>query len=236
MNTSAHFVIAVLLALPVRVAAQRDALDHEFQRANERYQSEKSITLVQRYLFTFDSAAAIPFDSGLCTIEKHSSTTRYKFNGVESFSDGTYLVKISNPEKYLVVSKTTRSDSTILGAAFAEAWSTFKSIKKRNIGRFESVWRLDSGTSGVHSMEVTIDTQESRILRVTAELSADNPIFVPMRTAKEGRGRHIFIVIGYDYKPALLDAHQQLTDYITIENDQIKAAEPYRNYRMKVIK
>jgi len=226
----------VFLLLPSLALAQMDEFQKEFMKANRKYLDEKAISVTQRYLFTLGVADAAPFDSGYCYIEKNELKIHSEFNGVESFSDGMYVIRISNPAKYMVVSWSKPSDSSAPAFMFSEGLAGFKNVEKKNAGTELSQWKLTGGTQGVIALEITFDTRESRIRKISAELSPDNPLVSQIRPQSSGIRPQMFIRIDYTYSTELSKEQPQLSDYIHVENDLVTSAEKFKDYQIKFIK
>jgi hypothetical protein len=234
--TNTMLLYSAFWLLPTLVMAQMDEFQQEFMKSNQRYLSERNIKVTQHYLFSLDSAAAIPFDSSYCYIEKNDRIIHYKFNGAESFSDGTYLIRISNPGKYMVVSRNSHADSSALKIFFSEGFSGFKNVEKKNIIGELSQWKLTGGTYGVLAVDITINTQEARIRNILAELSADHPFVSQINPRKSGKPHNVFIRIDYTYTTELSKEQPQFSDFIHVENDVVTPVEKFKDYQIKFIK
>ena len=134
MNKSVGILFIALWLLSSLTKAQMNEFQKEFIQANRQFQSERTLMVTQRYIFSLGLANAIPFDSGYCYIEKNGTTIHYEFNGMESFTDRYYLIRISNPGKYMIVSKSDHADSSAPGFIFNEGFSGFKNVEKKNTG------------------------------------------------------------------------------------------------------
>ncbi len=230
------FLFIAFLLLPSLGFAQMDEFQKEFTKASQRYLSENNIKVTQHYIFSLDSAHAIPFDSGYCYIEKYDRIIHSQFSGVESFRDGKYLIRINNPDKYMIVSRSSEEDSSALGFIFKEGFSTFKNAVKKNISNELSQWSLTGGTYGVPTVEITIDTIETRIRKIIAELSPDHPFVVQINPRKTGKPQSVFIRIDYDYSAELSKVQPQLSDYIHVDSEVVTPVGKFKDYQIKFIK
>ena len=226
----------VFLLMSSLAFAQMDEFQQVFMKANQRYLSEKNIMVTQHYLFSLDSSSAVPFDSGYCYIVKYDRMIHYMFNGVESFNDGTYMIRISNPDKYMIVSRSIHQDSSALGFIFKKGFSYFKNVVKKNISNELSQWNLTGGTLGVLAANITFDSRETRILNILVELSPDHPFVNQINPRKSGKSQNVFINIDYSYTTKLSKEQPKLSDYIHIENDTVTQAEKFKDYQIKFIK
>jgi len=236
MTKNARLLYIIFLLIPSLAIAQMDEFQKEFMEVNQRYLSEKNIMVTQHYLFSLDSAAAVPFDSGFCYIKKYDRMMHYMFNGVESFNDGTYLIRISNPDKYMIVSRSIHQDSSALGFIFKEGFSNFKNVVKKNINNELSKWNLTGGTLGVLAADIIFDSRETRIRNILVELSPDHPFISQINPRKSGKPQNVFIRIDYTYTTELSKEQPQLSDYIHVENDTVTQAEKFKDYQIKFIK
>jgi hypothetical protein len=236
MNKSVGILFIALWLLSSLTNAQMNEFQKEFMQANRQFISERTLMVTQRYIFSLDSANAIPFDSGYCFIEKNGLSIHYEFNGMESFTDGTYLIRISNPGKYMVVSKSDHADSSAPGFIFKEGFSGFKNVEKKNTGADLSQWKLSGGTNGVQAVEITFDTRKTRIMNILAELLPDHPFVSQINTHKPGTQHNVFIRIDYAYSTKLSKEQPKLSDYIYTENDVITPAKKLKDYQIKFIK
>ena len=236
MISSVRLLYIIFWLVPAFAIGQINEFQQEFMKANQRYLAEKNIKVTQRYLFSLDSATAAPFDSGYCYIEKYDRIMHYIFNGVESFSDGMYLVRVSNPDKYMVVSRTIQTDSSAVLFFFKEGFTNFKNVEKKNIGNGISQWKLTGGVYGVLGAEINFDTRESRVSNLFAELSPDHPYANQIFPHKPGKLHTVFIRIDFNYTTELNKAQPQLSDYINVENDIVTTAVKFKDYQIKFIK
>lgn len=232
----AALIYIVFLLIPSLAIAQMDEFQQQFMEVNQRYLSEKNIMVTQHYFFSLDSASAVPFDSGYCYIKKYDGIMHYMFNGVELFNDGTYLIRISNPDKYMIVSRSIHQDSSALGFIFKEGFSIFKNVVKKNISNELSQWSLTGGTYGVLAAEITFDTREARVKEILAELSPDHPLTIQIYPRKPGMIHTVFIKINFNYTTEFYKAQHQISDYINVEDDVVITAAKFKDYQIKFIK
>jgi len=235
MKKSALLYIVFFL-IPALAIAQIDEFQQELIKANQRYLSQRTIKVTQHFLFSLGSADAAPFDSGYCYIEKNGPLMHYQFNGVESFSDGIWLIRISNPAKYMVVSRNDHADSSALALIFSKGFSNFKNIEKRKSGSEFSQWKLTGGTLGVLAADITFDSRETRIRNIIAELSPDHPFVSQISPNSSGKRSNVFIRIDYAYTTEISKEEPRLSEYIHIENDSVTPAEKFKDYQIKFIK
>ncbi|MCK9210122.1 MAG: hypothetical protein M0P61_04715 [Ignavibacteriaceae bacterium] len=226
----------VFWMLPALAVAQMDEFQQVFIQTNQRYLSEKNIMVAQHYLFSLDSVTATPIDSGYCYIEKNDKVMHYRFNGVESFNDGTYLIRINNPDRYMIVSQSNKADSSAPEFLFKEGFSGFKNAEKKSISVELSLWKLTGGTYGVPEVSITIDTREARIWNVISELSPDNPYVIQINANRSKTPHKVFVRIDYAYTTEVSKEKPQFSDYIHVENDVVTPAEKFKDYQIKFIK
>jgi len=231
-----RLIYIVFFLLPVLIIAQIDEFQQEFTKVSQQYFSQRIIKVTQHFLFSLGSADAVPFDSGYCYIEKNGSMMHYQFNGVESFSDGKYLVRISNPSKYMVVSRIIHADSSAPALIFSKGFSSFKNVEKKKSVVDFSQWKLTGGTLGVLTADITFDSRENRIRNIIAELSPDHPFVSQISQNSSGKRSEVFIRIDYAYSKEISKEQPQLSDFINVKNDLITPAEKFKDYQIKFIK
>jgi len=226
----------VFFLIPVLAIAQIDEFQKEFTKVSRQYFSQSIIKVTQHFLFSLGSADTVPFDSGYCYIEKNGSMMHYQFNGVESFSDGTFLIRISNPAKNMFVSRIIHADSSAPALIFSKGFSNFKNVEKKKSVVDFSQWKLTGGTLGVFSADITIDIRENRIRSIIAELSPDHPFVSQISQNSSGKRSEVFIRIDYTYLKEISKEQPQLSDFINVKNDLITPAEKFKDYQIKFIK
>ena len=84
-----------LLTIPVAAMAQKDLFLTEFNGVNNWFFTQPKVTIAQKYFYYADSAMTHPVDSSVITITRNYTAIDYKANGLESFSDSGYMVKLN---------------------------------------------------------------------------------------------------------------------------------------------
>jgi hypothetical protein len=225
------FFSAPLLSLAQQIEFQKDLMEIERQ-----FRSAPEIMLTQKYSFSLDSANALPFDSGVCNTRKYEENIISMFAGIELFTDGIYVVRLNNPDKYMWISKTISPDSSVNTVLYPDLLASFKKYDKRVTESGVVSWLLSDGSEEVNSVEVTYDVHTMRILSVLSELSAGHPSIRQMTNSKAHILPKMFISVDYRYAQAQKEKCPQISDYIHVKNDVITPNERFKDYQMKIIK
>ena len=158
------------------------------------------------------------------------------FNGVECFTDSSYVIKLSNPDKFMLVSKNSHPDSMELTLLFSKGLSSFTKFEKKAIGRGRFIWDLSGGTEGITSMKIVIDIENFHILSLLSELAPDHPLLMQFNSKKLGLFHKMFVRTNYDYSKELIKLQSQFSDYIQVKNDAVVPSEKYKDYEIQFIK
>lgn len=231
MKTTIILFILCITA-PLTTSAQIDLFLKEYAEVQAKFSQEQIAKITQQYSFSKDSASAIPFDSGVCIMTRYDKKLHVEFSGVESFTDGEYLVRVSNPSKFMVVSRSTMNDSAGFSAFIEAGLATFKDATKTTQND-RVVWTLTGGINGVLRTEITLS--DTRVLNIIAELSADHPFLAALFASPTATRQSIFVTISYSYSNDLPERQVQLSEYILIDNGTIQPSEKYKEYKLKVI-
>jgi len=225
-------ILILCFFTPLTSHAQIELFLKEYAQVQAKFAQEQIPKITQQYSFSRDSARAIPFDSGICIITRYDNKVHVEFSGVESFTDGEYLVRVSNPSKFMVISRSTMNDSAGFSAFIEAGLATFKDANKTTQND-KVIWRLTGGINGVLSTEITLS--DTRVLNIIAELSADHPFLAPLFASPTAIRQNVFVTISYSYSDGLPEKQVQLSEYILIDNGTIQPSEKYKEYKLKII-
>jgi len=231
MKTTIILFILCITA-PLTTSAQIDLFLKEYAEVQAKFSQEQIAKITQQYSFRRDSSSAIPFDSGVCIMTRYDKKLHVEFSGVESFTDGEYLVRVSNPGKFMVVSRSTMNDSAGFSAFIEAGLATFKdAIKTTHKDRV--VWTLSGGGNGVVMTEITLS--DTRVLNIIAELSADHPFLTALFASPTAIRQNVYVTILYSYSTILPENRVQLSEYIIIDKGSILPTDKYKEYKLKII-
>ena len=231
MKTTIILFILCLTA-PLTTSAQIELFLKEYAEVQAKFSQEQIAKITQQYSFRRDSSSAIPFDSGVCIMTRYDKKVHIEFSGVESFTDGEYLVRVSNPAKFMVVSRSNTIDSAGISTFIEDGLATFKGATKTTRND-RVVWTLTGGINGVLRTEITLS--ETRVLQIIAELSADHPFLATLFASPTAMRQNVFVTISYSYSNGLPEKQVQLSEYILLVNGTIQPSEKYKEYKLKII-
>lgn len=229
-------IIALTFAVCMQATSQADGLQAHLVHVIEKTRAIQSVEIVQRYTFSYDSTLAAPFDSGVCLIRKHAQNYHVDFSGVELYTDGKYVVRVSNPSQLLVVSQTkddlNAAQSLEMIASFTLGFQTSTLVGyENNVVQYQ----LTGGRYGSRSMVVEIDTLLSRIERVVLEVSGEHPILAQLYAMPIVKRKPVFIRIDYSYSNGNPTPMPRMTDYFSIVDAKIVPAQRYHDYQLQVV-
>jgi len=231
-----RLITLVVLLFPVAASAQKDLFMKEFNEVNNWFFVQQNIMLVQKYTYYNDSSMVYPIDSSVCTIIKNATSVHYKVNGLESFSDNGYMIKISNTDKYMYVSKTTKTDTAQLRTLFNEGFSGFKTFIKTVPAKDISSWELAGGTAGVNSARLVMDIKSHKIKFLQIFMAADHPLISPSRMPGQETDSPIIIKVDYQYTESINERDiETLSDFIIIDKGSISPSAKYKEYKIKLL-
>ncbi|MDR3697047.1 hypothetical protein [Mucilaginibacter sp.] len=226
----------LLIMIPFATSAQKNLFMNEFNGVNNWFFTQPQIALVQKYLYYNDSTMVHAVDSSVCTIIKNNTAIDYKANGLESFSDSGYMVKINHAGKYMIVSKIPKTDTPQLRAIFSQGFAGFGTFIKRGAARDMSDWELSGGTAGINSARLVMDLKAHRIKFLEMFMAANHPLVSPFKKAGQAADPTVIIKVEYQY-PAGISTYDagMLSDFITINGVSITPSAKYKDYRIKII-
>lgn len=225
-----------VLLLPVVALAQKDLFLKEFNEVNNWFFMQKNIVLVQKYNYYSDSSMVYPADSARCTIIKNNTAIHYKIAGSESFSDKGYMVKISHLSKYMIVSKTEKTDTAQLRTIFNQGFSGFNTFTKTVCTKDISFWELGGGTAGVNSAKMIMDLKNHKIKSLEMFMSGNHPLISPFRKPGQETNPTVKINVEYQYPTNIKKQDvESLSDFIVINDSSITPSPKYKDYRIKLL-
>jgi hypothetical protein len=230
-------ILGILLCaqfISTATLSQDRELQNELAQITAQLSRSQWTTQVQHFRFYIDSASAPAFDSGDFNIQRHDTLVHTEFNGVESFSDGVYLVRVSKQAKYMLISKAGARDRADIGSMLAEGILSFKSTRRDTGPAGLSTWQMSDGAYGVRSCRLVLDTNRSRISSIVAELASDHPFISSLVAAVPKRPQSIIVMIEYEYDIAK-SAMPSLSDFCIVQDGRIGLAEKYRDYQLRII-
>ena len=226
-------IIAIMLSLSA--SAQKDLFMKEFNEVNNWFFVQKNIMLIQKYIYYNDSSMVNPVDSSSCTIIKNGTAIHYKVKGMESFSDSGYMVKISQAQKVIYVSKAAKTDSTQLSALLNQGFGEFRVFTKTPTTIDISSWELTGGQGGVNSAILVMDVKNHEIKFLEIFMAGDHPLVSPFRKSEE-TATAVMIKVDYQYMPNVKKYEiKKLNDFIIIQDNGITPATSYENYQVKLL-
>jgi|GEM_PF-3661680 len=225
-----------LLTVPFAAAAQKDLFLNEFNGVNNWFFSRPNVALVQKYVYYSDSATTRAVDSATITIEKKYTAIHYQANGLELFSDSGYMVKINHTARYIIVSKTAKTDTGQLKAIFSQAFSGFTAFKKITEVNGSSEWELSGGTAGVNSATLVLDLAAHQVKSIKMFMAGNHPLVSPFKKAGQTADPTVIIKVDYQYPPVSDNYNAgTLRDFIIINASGITPAAKLKDYRIKLI-
>ncbi|WP_295667381.1 hypothetical protein [uncultured Mucilaginibacter sp.] len=224
------------MTIPVAAIAQKALFLNEFNGVNNWFFSQSKITVAQKYFYYADSAMTHPADSSVIMITRNYTAIDYKGNGLESFSDSGYMVKLNQAGGYMIVSKTAKIDSTQLKAVFSQGFSGFTSFIKKVEPNGFIAWELSGGKAGITSAILLLDLKAHQIKSLLVFMAANHPLVRTLKKAGQATVPTVIIKVDYEYLP---DTGQNnsgtLSDFININAVNIAPSEKYKGYRIKLI-
>jgi hypothetical protein len=224
------------MTMPVAVMAQKNLFMDELNRVNSGFFMQANVSLVQTYFYYADSAMTQLVDSSIIVVTKNNSAIDYKANGLESFSDSGYSVKINDAGGYMIVSKTAKTDSAHLKALFSQGFSGFGSFNKKVTPGGFNEWELSAGTAGINSATLLLDLKSRQIKSVKMFMAGNHPLVSPFKKAGQTTAPTVIIRVDFRYLPAA-ESHNagKLSDFIKIDSAEISPAAKYKGYSIKLI-
>ncbi len=216
--------------------AQEQELSDNLRGVADRLRSAQSMRVSQRYTFSYDSLMATPFDSGHCAIHKRGNVVYVDFSGVEMYTDGNYIVRVSNPSQLMVVSFAKGSiDVAQVVEMFSPYVAGFEKLRINHQGGSVLQYALSGGRFGTRAITIEIDTTFRQLVGVVMEVSGDNPILAQLFVSPTAKRKPVFIRIDYSYS-YLDNSHiPSLTDYLTDDDGFYAPSSKYAGYQLQVI-
>lgn len=228
-------LISLLLFIaPFAASAQKNLFLTEFNGVNNWFFTQPKIALVQKYVYYNDSTMVQPVDSTDVIISKTNTAIDYKANGLESFCDSGYMVKINHTGKYMIVSKTAKTDTAQLKAIFNEGFSGFAAFRKTGAQGI-STWELSGGKTGINSASLVLDLKNKQIKSLEMVMSGNHPLVSAFNKPGQAANPMVTVKVAYRYLSGA-DAYNTgaLSDFIAVDGSNISASAKYSDYRIKL--